>query len=239
MPDVPAIRDSALDHMKRVYDGLTEGLTGIGISDRKDWILSIGYLLQRQRGKQFLDSLMHEWEKYREKGRIKEDYATTEQCQASLQEILDCLDRDSPDEIRFSFLKKLFISIATEELSNRESPLPQQYIRIARGLSSGEVLVLLAAYGIAKSETSVPGIKNAEATFVAIAEKSGLFYPELVRVHQEGLVARGLFLWSKYYEEGSGSVAVGPRYRLTDLGFEICKFIERYDVETAGERKEG
>ncbi len=232
MPDLPAIRDFALDHMKRVYDGLTEGLIGIGISDRKEWILSIGYLLQRQRGKDFLDSLMCEWEKYRKKGKIKEDYATTEQCQASLQEILDCLDRDSPDGVKFSFMKKLFISIGTEQLSDRESVLPQQYIRIARSLSSGEILLLSAGFKVAKSDRTIVG-QDFSVWMAKVLEYSGLGHPELIQLYEQDLTSKKLLLLS------SGTMHTGQHHRLTSLGYEICRFVEHYEEDMADLRKEG
>lgn len=232
MPDLPAIRDLALEHMKRVYDGLTEGLIGVGISDRKEWILSIGYLLQRQRGKHFLDSLMREWEKYREKGRIKEDYATTEQCQASLQEILDCLDRDSPDEIRFSFMKKLFLSIATEVLSNRDDVPPQQYMRIARGLSSGEILLLLAGFKVAKNDKSTVG-RDFGAWMSKAIEYSGLRHAELIQLYEQELISKKLFHLSR------STMHIGEHHRLSSLGYEICRHIEHYEEGEADQGKGG
>ena len=58
---------------------LTEALTGVAASDRKDLFLSIGYLLQRLRGRRFLQALNDEWEQLRAKGQIKDDYPQTEQ----------------------------------------------------------------------------------------------------------------------------------------------------------------
>jgi hypothetical protein len=149
--DLPAKKNEISEVFWKTYQALTEGMTGVLASDRKEVFLTIGYLFQRMRGGNFLKDLWETWDHFREKGKIKEDYATTEQCQASLQEILDCLDRDSPDEIRFSFLKKLFITIASEKLSNRDSFLPQQYMSIARSLTSGEIIVLLSTYRAART----------------------------------------------------------------------------------------
>ena len=69
--------------MTDTLQALTQALTGIATSDRKDLFLSIGYLFQRLRGRTFLEALNKEWERLREKGRIKDDYPGTEQCQAS------------------------------------------------------------------------------------------------------------------------------------------------------------
>lgn len=228
--DSSGIKDVALKRMRETYDSLSQALTGIAVSDRKDWALSIGYLLQRARGGQFLRALMREYEKYRDKGKIKDDYAGTEQCQATLQEILDCLDKDSPDEVRFSFLKKLFLSIATEELSNREDVIPQQYMKIARALDSGEVLVLLASYEIAKKGRDVIDFP---AWMHNVRDYSGLKHAELIQLFEKTLIEKKLILPS------FGSMHTAEHHRLTSLGYEMCRFIEHYDKTQTKQRKEG
>ena len=88
--------------------------------------------------------------RYRLAGKIKDEYQFSEQAQACLEEILDFLDNDSPDEIRFTVLKKVFMVAATETISDRDSLLPQQYMRLCRGLPSGEILILSTAYKMCK-----------------------------------------------------------------------------------------
>ena len=61
---------------------LTEGLSGIAASDRKQWALSLGHVLQRARAGDFLAQFLKEWNEYREKGRIKDDFQETEQYKA-------------------------------------------------------------------------------------------------------------------------------------------------------------
>ena len=65
------------DVLARTITGIAEGLTGIAASKREGLILSVGYILQSIRSGQFLNTLLKEWNKYREKGRIKEDYEFT------------------------------------------------------------------------------------------------------------------------------------------------------------------
>jgi len=111
--------------LHKIEKGFVEGLFGLASSDRKDLILSLGYIFQRTRSSTFLKALLQEWERYKDKGRIKEDYISSEQHQQCLQEMLDFLDRDSPDELRFTFLKRIFLTAATEKISTRDSFLPQ------------------------------------------------------------------------------------------------------------------
>ncbi|MBI3000707.1 MAG: hypothetical protein HYY46_19985 [Deltaproteobacteria bacterium] len=168
---------------------LTEALTGVAASERKDLFLSIGCLLQRLRGRTFLQALNDEWERLRAKGRIKDDYPQTEQCQACLQEILDCLDRDSPDKIRFDLMKSIFLAAATETQSDRNSVLSQQLMGLARRLSAGEILVLSATYELSKSHLGTTN-QGATSWLSTVAKKSGLEHPSLVELHEAALMEK-------------------------------------------------
>ena len=88
-----------------------------------------------------------------EEGSIKDDYQATEQHAECLQELLDFLDQESPDQFRFDALKKILLISATEEHSSRDSVLPQQYMKIVRELGSLELLVIITTYALAKRGT--------------------------------------------------------------------------------------
>jgi len=208
---------------------LVEGLTGFASSSKQDVILSIGHIFQRLRGGQFLSALLDEWNRFREKGRIKEDYQFSEQHKACLQEMLDFLDKDIPDETRFRMMKQVFLVGATEAISDRDSHLPLQFMKIARTLSSGEVLVLGAAHYIAKTPELWGDAKvgRADVWLQKIAEQSGLEYPELVEVHENDLMEK--YLLSKRSRTDRSGIAVAPHFRLTGLGYNLCEFVNNYN----------
>ena len=66
------------------------------------------------------------------------------------QYILRFLDKDSPDEVRFKILKQIFLVAASEEISDRDSFLPLQFMKIARSLTDGEVILLTTIWRISK-----------------------------------------------------------------------------------------
>ncbi len=134
-------------------------------------------------------------------------------------------DKDSPDETRFLFLKKLFLSIATEKLSDRNDVLPQQYIRIARSLSSGEVLLLLASFRVAKNDRQ---IRDFGSWMAKAEEYSGLRHHELIMLYDLDLTSKKLII------ERGIQMNIGEHHRLTSIGYEMCRFIEHYDQEEAG-----
>ena len=230
-------KDNQLDKTSKLLNdtlnGLIEGFTGVAASDRKDLILSIGHIFQRTRTVGFLKALFIEWNQYKEKGRIKDDYTDSEQHQECLQEMLDFLDKDSPDERRFSILKAIFLGAATETQSTRDSVLPQQYMSLCRTLSSGEVLVLQATFTI--SETGYSSTHNANDWLKVVAEKSGLKTSELVEIHEKNLIEKNL-LTNRILPDKS-AVDVDPWYRLTPLAIQMCKFIKEFDPESATGKK--
>lgn len=224
----------SLAPLRDTLQALTEALTGIAASDRKDLFLSVGYLLQRLRGRTFLQALMQEWERLREKGRIKEDYPETEQCQACLQEILDCVDHESPDKIRFDFMKQIFLAAAAETITDRSSVLPQQLMSLARHLSSGEILVLAATHELSKAQelSKVPGYmrdESASTWLKQVAKQSGLDHPGLVELHESALMQKHL-ITGRQFVDRSG-VLLGQHYRLTSLGLSLCEFVSSYDQQ--------
>lgn len=225
---VPTKRDlDTSDFLSKTIKNLAEGLTGIAASERKDIYLSLGYILQRFRSSNFLQTLKYEWDRYCEKGKIQDDYINSEQHKECLQEMLDFLDKNSPDENRFSFLKKIFLTAATESITDRNSLLPQEYMKVCRTLSSGEVLVLQATFAIAKAGGWNPNDMIVQNWLNQVAEKSALRYPELIEIHEKNLMDKNL-ITPRIHSDKSG-VKLGKYFRLSELGYEICKFIESYE----------
>ena len=220
--------------IKRTLTSLAEGITGIAASERKGLSLSVGHIFQSLRKGQFLSRLGEEWDSYREKGRIKDDYIDTEQHRSCLQELLDFLDNDSPDEIRFEVMKKVFIAAAIETASDRNSLLPYQFLRLCRGMSSGEVIVLNATYEIAKSENISNTENSANVWLRTIADKSGLVYTSLVEIHEEDLIKKHLL--SGRMGSDRSIVAIRPNFRLTSLALELCDYIASYDSASEEEK---
>jgi hypothetical protein len=208
----------------QTFQGVIEGLTGLASSDKKDLVRSIGFIFQRWRGLRFIDALRTEWNQYREKGRIKDNYMATEQHAECLQEMLDLID-SSPDQIRFEVLKKILLVSATEEHSSRDSVLPQQYMRLVRELNSGEVLVLLTTLNLSKRGVTKKEM-IAEEWLREIANDSGLRYFELVAIHEEKLITKNLI--RPRNELDRRRVHHGEHNRLTELGYQLCEFISHY-----------
>lgn len=221
----PAATDEKCIVTRTLSEGVA-GLTTIATMKRGDIALSAGHLLQGLLSGRFLDEFANEWQRLKERGRIKEDYDATPQAEACLRELLDYLDSEIPVPERMKILKRVFLVTATESASDREDLVPQQLMQICRGLTSGEILVLNAAYELSKGNVAYK-FSTAVEWLDLIAEKSRLKHRELVEDHDESLMKKRL-LTGRQHGDGSG-VVLGKHFRLSDLGYHLCSFIAKYD----------
>jgi len=228
----PGFDDETYKILDKVYKNLAEGITGIAASKKEDLYLSAGYLLQRARSGEFLKTFMNEWNKFREKGRIQDEYTYTEQHQECLQEMLDFLDNDSPDQIRFSVLKNIFLNTATESFSSRDDVLPQQLLRIGRSLNSAEVLIIQTAYKLSKEGEDASKRSTRDWRY-AISRNSPLGYPELVESNEQTLENKGLI--HRRVDPDNSMFSKPGHFRLTGLGLRLCEFMTEYKPETDNE----
>ena len=201
-----------------------EALSGALSLNRQELGLRLGHILQRIRGQGFLGAFAKEIDDLRSKGRIADDYLATEQAQASLQLILNFLDDDAPDEIRFDFVRRAFLAAATESTADRESVVPQEFVKLATRLSSGSVLLFGATYRIAKTQYQPK--MDAAMWLDHMAKESGLEYSGLVEIYELELIDLGL-LTDRTHADRSG-IELGAFFRLTNLGMTLSKFVESY-----------
>ena len=211
------------DVLATTMESIAAGLVGVASSDRKELILAVGHIFQRIRAHGFIEALVREWKEFQERGQIKPDYTKSEQHKACLQELLGFLDKDSPDQVRFDAIKGIFLTAATERLSSRDSILPQQYMQTCRTLSSGEVVVLKTIYEAVQQDDWDRKERRAEEWLRAVAKRSGLQHPILVRDHERRLIEKSLLIPRDFVDQND--VILSDRWRLTDYGWELCRFI--------------
>ncbi len=225
MAEVNNFRMSTSDVFHTSMSVLSEGISDILASNKEKWILSAVHMVQQlNRKKQFLEQLSKEWDYSCKKNLIKNDYEETEQHQECLFEILDALDQEVPVKTKFALLKKIFIITASEKVLDRFSILPQEYMRVCRSLSTGEIMIVFAAYQIAKKKSWGNEIRLALREWdKMIAEASRLVHPELVAIHAEGLEKKRLLFPPDGPQKDRRPV--DPTFGLTKFCWGICEYI--------------
>lgn len=214
---------------------IAEALTGILSSDAKDWKLSAGKIVQSVIQGNLLTQLGREIKKYREEGKIKEDYFSTHKNRASLYELLKFLDEEVPDEELFVAIKSIFLSSISKKATKDDEMLAYEFLKTAKKLSGTEVLILKANFEIARDKESIPdrasvmGIRVRSAWRKVIARQMG--YRDLdsiVLKYERNLESLGLIAPRGELDRLQSSFELTLKFRLTETGYKFCEFMTNY-----------
>lgn len=208
--------------INRIIDGLSGFVTG----SKGDYAQTANRLLKSIVAHDFFYQLQMEWDKYCVKGKVELDYVNSKPYLNSLSELLDYLDKDIPNDEIAGTLKKLFFIPAFKDYYKEDKLLAIEYMKIVRKMVPGELMVLFTAYNNIDLKNS-KSYWDASDWLQVIADKSTLKYAELVELHEKNLI--DLCLVTKRMNSDGSGVSLGEYFRLTSLGYNLCKYIEMYD----------
>lgn len=208
---------------------LAEFLTGILSSEAPEFKLSAGRLIQATVKNQFLTQLGQEIKNYRDKGKIKEDFFSSNKNKATLLELLQYIDGETVDEDLLNALKSIFFNVASIEADEKKEKVGYQLFQLCKKLNSIDILILKTCYNIYLG--NIAGVNTAINSFgewvKVISDQIGYDLPELVSTEDDKLVELGL-LTSRSYSDKSG-IRTGKEFRLTSLAIKLCEFITGWD----------
>lgn len=207
-------------------DAITTGAFG---TKKLELLMIPGRLVQAARNKKFIDQLSKEIEELKQKGAIKDEFLKSEQAQSCLQELLSALENPPVDEVKFNLLKSIFIKAAKEEISSSDDSTPQLLMNLAKDMTSGEVLLLAAAFKLGKNNTATDVKTEAQKWLWFTAQNSELKTTALVEFYEKKLIEKRMMLDRKYSDRSQ--INFGGHYRLTDLGIELCRFFVKENSE--------
>lgn len=222
---------SVAEFLKQPATKIAEFITGMLVSETKDWKLSAGRLVQASIKSKLFHQLGEEINEYIDKGKIKEDFLGNNRSFKSLSDLLEFIDEATPDDDRFNAVKTLFIKSVAQDSTEEEQILSYQFMRLCKELDSGSLLVLKAAYDIVNENYSpkLEGTKidlkqrNVQTWLLNISKQIGHEIKSLVEVHEDKLA--DLKLISQRTQSDRSGIDVTNYYRLTDLGYKVCEFI--------------
>lgn len=225
---------SVMQFLKQPTIKIAEALTGILVSDLKDWKLSAGKIVQAVIKGNLLNQLGREIERYQKEGKIKEDYLDSDINRASFKELLKFIDEEAPDEIRFRAMKSIFLV----SVGNGDGALAHELLQICKQLSSMEIMILSANHNVVKG-TAKPTASGITSSAIQIkywtqiiAEQIGHNLSEIVLLYEDHLIALKL-ISDRHYPIDRTRVTekfdATPYFRLTPLGYKLCEFITKYE----------
>ncbi|MFA6321352.1 MAG: hypothetical protein WCY36_05785 [Candidatus Omnitrophota bacterium] len=236
MDDNKAIIDlrsskNIIEFLKAPTLKISELLTGLIASDKSEYKLSAGHLVQAAIKCNLYEQLGREIKHYRDKGKIKEDFFSTDKQRATLREMLEFIDKDSPDEDRFKAMKSIFLRAISTEATAEDEALAYELMQIGKKLESNDIIVLKAIYLLYKkieAENSPAKVANdgVQGWVTYVTKNSGHNVKELTLLSEQRLTDLKIISGRKY-PDGSGMYNVETA-RLTPLGLKLCEFITAY-----------
>ena len=220
---------------------IAEAITGILVSEEKDWKLSAGKIVQAVIKGNFLTQLGREIEQYQNAGKIKEDYFATNKQRATLFEFLKFLDEEVPDEELFRAMKSIFFSGVDVNAKEIDEYLSYEFMNTAKKISGTEILILKANFEIINKKStpevkdrvqklSVPYSRSAWRKIIA-TQMGYKDIDTIVFKYEKNLESLGLI--SPRNDDTRFQSDFEPvsahRYRLTEMGCKFCEFIINYD----------
>lgn len=180
----------------------------------------------------FSEQLSNEWAGYVAAGRIKPDYAHTNQARTILADTLQSLEDANFDDEQLDLLRKLFLAAASETRTDRHNLLAREYMSVGRTLATGEIRVLAAYHrylpkwhNFPKENLALYGVGDA---MLVLQRDSGLEHAALIQRHERSLIEKGLV--RPFGRPGSGIAEADQRlHRLTDFGYALCEFLQGYE----------
>lgn len=182
---------------------------------------------------QFSEQLRTEWDDGVARGKIKPDYAQTDQARTIFADALVSLADANFDAEQLDLLRRLFLAAASETVTDRRSPLVREYLAVGCSLSAGEIDVLAAYYRflpdwLASNDTHLGGAGyqtyGVDQAIAVVGRSTGLKHTALIDRHERSLIDKGLI-------RGRGPMAGAAQvdqkiYRFTDFGLAFCQFID-------------
>lgn len=169
----------------------------------------------------FLKQLVVEAEELRQKGKISEDYLKTDEAHACFSDLLDAIDKTSPDPKRYEAIQTAFLKIMGHAQTGKGGVYAQQLLRVIYSLSSGEIAVLAAL-----TKMGSGGRVQANVWLSEVAAQSGISSSEIVEEIEQTLMQKRLI---HYRADGPDTVhrpdiiKWGQKNRLTTLGQAVCQ----------------
>lgn len=152
---------------------IAETITGALAEGMKGVAASAGRLVQGALKLQLLTQFGREINYFRERGKIRNDFAKDKYGFQSWVELIAVIDSEAPDEDRLKAMKATFFAINQINQSDGEKIATYQLFRIAKRLTSGQILILKAAYELSEGNIFPRGSMHTADWLRHIAEHLG------------------------------------------------------------------
>lgn len=215
-----------------VIEQFVPGATGIiksALDGGGDIVQAISNTIQRSGKAGLFQAFLDELEKMKEKGKAPPDFIATETGRSCLQELMDFLEKELPDQARFDAMKSLFFRAADADTDEASKARCLQLMRVCRTLDATELLILSVVYREnQRRRTAKPSEKEVTGSdewprVVAAASGTALSIG-LVEHYENRLIDKRL-IGERQHTDRSG-IRHSDQFRLTHLGLELGALLQ-------------
>lgn len=212
---------------------IVEVMTGLIADGPRALAARGGHIVQAVLKGKMLEQWAREIQELRAKGAIADDFESTKYGFQTWAELFSIIDEERPDADRLEALKAMFLAVNKVNATDGERILAYQLWNIAKQLSSGELLLLKAAYENRESEFE-PYFANKQMTSEStwarmMASQLGHGVTDLVQLHKKKLLGFGLLAPAS---ETMPDAIPTTNARLSDLGLRFCENIRTFTLLT-------
>ncbi len=221
-----ADKDGLTELFERPVGAIVESITGWLAAGPKVWALATGRIVQGAFKGKLFQQVAAEISDLQAKGKIAEDFADRKYGFKTWVELFTVIDEEAPDEDRLEALKAMFYAANKVNATDGQQIVAYQLFQIAKKLNSNELLVMKAVYALFLKESQFRNTDFRDWA-QAVAGRLGHSMIGLIEVADKPLVDNQL-LTGRY---GDLTAISSGNCRLTDLGLDFCKNIERYQSD--------
>jgi hypothetical protein len=212
---------------------IVETITGLFASGKWGAAAVGGHIVQGALKYKLFQQVAKEIEDLRAKGKIAPDFAEKKYAFNSWVELFTIIDNETPDEDRLDALKAMFYSVNKIDVTDGERIANYQLFQIAKRLTSGQLLLLKAAY----ERASDKGFQPVNATnhwMEQLSNRLGHDVIGLVEQDERVLMSSGLLTGRQWPDESGVRDVDG---RLPTLARRFRRNIETYHMDLSEARQ--
>jgi len=223
--DIAQLPGTLEEFLDQPLSYIAETVTGALAVGKTGTMVAGGRIVQALLKGKLFQQFGAEFNKLREAGKIPKDFAEQRYGFQTWVELMTIIDEESPDADRLEALKAMFYEVNKVNATDGERISAYHLWQIAKGLTSGEILLLKAAF---EQRSTYPSSDSSYRRWEdRMANCMGHNISGLVGVHEKKLSELGL-LSGRQWGDGSGIYTANAR--LTSLGIKVCENIKNYQI---------
>lgn len=181
-----------------------------------------------ERGMTLKDRLWRAVKDKIQQGEARDGYSESEQVQSCFVKVVEIIEEQAPEEVKFKTIQALFLTIMCEDCSFLEDRLPKSLLDIAEKLSENALIILFINYKLWKQRDKNSKRIDRLYTWADLIANESIAFKDLRDIilhHEKELVEYRLLFAPDVRPAINGILVSAETLRLTPLGVKFCEYV--------------